>query len=161
NPWPLTLDANGRIPALYLADGAVHVRLTDSAGVVQFDYPSILVIGPSSGGGGGGPAVDPTTIAGTGDIKFRPTSEFVTGWVKLNGQTIGSATSGATGRANADTQALFIYLWQNCPDAHCPVSSGRGANGLADFSANKQLTLIDLRGRGLAGLDDMGNIAAG
>lgn len=162
NPWPLTLDANGRIPMFYLANGSVHVRLTDSAGVVQFDYASMLVIGPSSGGGGGGGAsVDPTTIAATGDIKFRPTTETLTGWVRLNGQTIGSAVSGASGRANADTQNLFVYLWANCPDAHCPVVGGRGASALADFSANKPLTLLDLRGRSFIGLDDMGNTAAG
>src|SRR6516164_1618118 len=71
NPWPLQLDANGRVPMFYLASGSVHVRLTDAGGVVQFDYPSMLVIGPSGGGGGGGAAVDPTTIAMTGDIKYR------------------------------------------------------------------------------------------
>src|SRR5260370_3824263 len=108
NPYPLTLHTNGRIPNFYLANGSVHVRLTDANGVVQFDIPSMLVIGPSSGSGGGG-SVDPTTIASTGDVKFRFTGEFVTGWVKANAQTIGSATSGATQRANSDTQALFIY----------------------------------------------------
>jgi hypothetical protein len=161
NPWPLVLDSNGRVPNFYLANGSVHVRLTDANGVVQFDIPSTLVIGASSGSGGGG-AVDPTTIASTGDVKFRFTSEFVTGWVKANAQTIGSATSGATQRANADTQALFIYEWTNCPDTHCPVLGGRGASGLADFTANKQLTLPDCRGRICGvGLDDMGNAAAG
>jgi hypothetical protein len=161
NPWPLVLDSNGRIPNFYLSNGSVHIRLTDANGVVQFDIPSILVVGASSGGGGGG-SVDPTTIASTGDVKFRFTGEFVTGWVKANAQTIGSATSGATQRANADTQALFIYEWTNCPDAHCPVLGGRGASGLADFNANKQLTLPDCRGRICGvGLDDMGNAAAG
>src|SRR5499427_5139220 len=29
NPWPLVLDANGRIPNFYLANGSIHVRLTD------------------------------------------------------------------------------------------------------------------------------------
>jgi hypothetical protein len=161
NPWPLVLDSNGRVPNFYLANGSVHVRLTDANGVVQFDIPSALVIGASSGGGGGG-SVDPTTIASTGDTKFRFTSEFLTGWVKANAQTIGSATSGATQRANADTQNLFVYLWTNCPDAHCPVLGGRGASGLADFTANKQITLLDCRGRICGvGLDDMGNAAAG
>jgi hypothetical protein len=160
NPWPLQLDANGRVPAFYLLSGSIHVRLTDASGVVQFDYPNMLVIGPS-GGGGGGASVDPTTVMSTGDIKFRATSEFVTGWVKLNGQTIGSTLSGASGRANSDTQAAFVYLWTNCPDAHCPVLSGRGGSALADFTANKQLTLLDWRSRGPVGLDDMGNSAAG
>ena len=160
-PNPMSCDANGRLPMFYLASGSVHVRLTDASGIVQFDYPSMLVVGPAGGGGGGGPAVDPTTVAATGDIKFRPTSETLAGWVKVNGQTIGSATSGATGRANADTQALFVYIWNNCTNAHCPVPGGRGASGLADFSANKQMTLFDWRSRIPVGLDDMGNIAAG
>ena len=160
NPSPLVLDSNGRVPPFYLANGAVHVRLTDSTGVVMFDYPNMLVIG-ASGGGGGGAGVDPTTIASTGDTKFRPTSETLTGWVFLNGLTIGSATSGASGRANADTQNLFVYLWTNCANAHCAVVGGRGATGIADFQANKQLTLLDWRGQLPIGLDDMGNSAAG
>jgi len=160
-PWPLAADSTGRIPMFYLANGQVHVRLTDASGVVIFDYPTMQVVGPSAGGGGGGGAVDPTSVAATGDVKFRPTSETLTGWVKLNAQTIGSAVSGASGRANADTQALFVYLWTNCTNAHCPVSTGRGANALADFNANKTLTLPDWRGRTTVGLDDMGNVAAG
>jgi hypothetical protein len=165
NPWPLILDANGRVPPFYLANGNVHVRLTDAAGVVQFDYPTMLVIGPSSGGGGGGSSVDPTTIASTGDIKFRATGETLTGWVKANGQTIGSATSGATGRANADTQNLFTYLWTNCAQPtsnnHCPVVGGIGASAAADWAANKQITVFDLRDSTPAGLDDMGSTAKG
>jgi hypothetical protein len=120
----------------------------------------MLVIGPSGGGGGSG-SVDPTSVASTGDIKFRPTSELVSGWIKLNGTTIGNATSGATQRANADVQNLFVYLWTNCPNTHCAVSCGRGASGLADFNANKQMTVLDMRGRSFFGLDDMGNSPAG
>ena len=157
---PLVADSTGRLPMFYLANGSVHVRLTDAGGVVIFDYPSMLVIGASGGASSGG-SVDPTTIASTGDVKFRPTSETLAGWVKMNAQTIGSATSGATGRANADTQNLFVYLWNNCSNAHCPVLGGRGLSGLADFNANKQIALPDWRARVPVGLDDMGNIAAG
>lgn len=161
NQWPLPTDAFGRVPMFYLASGSIHVRLTDASGLVIFDYPSMLVIGPS-GGGGGGSTVDPTTIASTGDTKFRPTSESLAGWVKMNGLTIGSAVSGATGRANSDTQALFIYEWTNCPNTHCVVSTGRGASGLADFNANKTLALPDCRARICGvGLDDMGAAASG
>lgn len=156
----ITLDQDGRVPMFYLANGSVHVRLTDAAGVVKFDYPSMLVVGPSGGGGGGG-SVDPTTVFSTGDIKFRQTNEVLSGWVRMNGQTIGSATSGASGRANADTQALFIYLWNNCDNNHCGVTGGRGASGLADFSANKQIITPDWRGRGPVGLGDMGNANSG
>ena len=162
NPTPLQADQNGRFPAFYLADGQVHVRLTDSTGVVVFDYPDLQVLGPSSGGGGGGGgSVDPTSIAATGDMKFRPTAETLTGWVKANGQTIGSASSGATQRANADTQNLFVYLWSNFSNDKCAVSGGRGASALADFQANKTIQLLDWRSRSPCGLDDMGASAAG
>lgn len=164
NPFPLTLDANGRVPAFYLANGSVHVRLTDINGVVQFDYPSMLVIGPSGGSSGGG-SVDPTTVLSTGDIKFRATAETLVGWVRLNGLTVGGTLSGATERANADTQNLFTYLWTNCAqptsNAHCPVIGGIGASAAVDFAAGKQITLMDWRGRHAVGLDTMGNTAAG
>jgi len=155
-PWPVVCDANGRLPMFYLADGSIHARLTDANGLVQFDYPNMLVIGPSGGGGGGGGTVDATTIATSGDVKFRPTSETLVGWVKLNGTTVGSAASGATQRAAADTQSLYVYLWNNCSDTNCPVATGRGVSGLADFNANKAITLLDWRGRAPLGLDDMG-----
>jgi len=160
-PWPVVADQNGRFPMFYLASGSVSVRATDATGgSLLFSYPNMLVIGPSGGGGGGGATIDPTTISTTGDVKFRMTGEVLTGWVKLNAQTIGSSSSGANGRANADTQALFIYLWTNCPNTRCPVSTGRGATGLADFSANKQLQLPDMRDRSPAGRDCMDGACA-
>lgn len=164
NPWPLVLDSNGRVPVFYLASGSIHARLTDAAGVVQFDV-NTLVIGPSGGGGGGGPSVDPTSIASTGDVKFRASGDTLSGWVKANGLTIGSATSGATGRANADTQSLYVYLWTICANAtanrHCPVLGGIGASAAADFAANKQITVFDMRASIPVGLDDMGASPAG
>jgi hypothetical protein len=157
NPWPLAGDNSGRVPMFYLADGSVHVRLTDSGGVVQFDYPSMLVIGPSTGGGGGGGSVDPTTIFQTGDTIWLDVSGTRTGWVRDNGRTIGNAVSGASERANADCQALFVFLWGTYADAVCPVVGGRGANGLADFTAGKQITLPDKRGYSPVGDTAMGN----
>lgn len=162
NTNPLVADAFGRIPNFYLADGQIHVRLTDASGNVIFDIPNMQVIGPSSGGGGGGSTVDPTSILSTGDIKFQFSSETLTGWVKMNAQTIGNATSGASQRANADTQNLFTFLWNtDTSGTHFPVIGGKGATPAADFSASKQITLPDWRGRGPMGLDDMGAAAAG
>lgn len=160
-PWPLQCDQNGRVPAFYLSGSSIHVRLTDSGGNAQFDYPNALLIGASGGGGGSSTNIDPTTIAATGDVKFRLTSETLTGWVVLNGQTIGSALSGASSRANNDTQNLFVYLWTNCTNAHCPVSTGRGATAIADFNANKTIQLFDMRDRLPVGRDCMGNSCAG
>ena len=162
-PWPVVADGNGRLPMFYLPAGSVHARLTDASGNVQFDYPAVLVIGgtTSGGGGGGGPSVDPTSIASTGDIKFRLTSETLAGWVILNGETIGSATSGGTSLASSSAQNLYVYLWTNCPNTHCPVSTGRGASALADFAANKTLQLMDMRDSLLVGRDCMGSSCLG
>lgn len=158
-PNPYTLDADARIPFHYLADGQIKIRIVDGNGVTRFEQDNILVIGPSSGGGGGG-GVDPTTIAQTGDVLWLPIQGTRTGWTRANGRTIGSAASGATERANADTSALFSYLWNNFSNTICPVSTGRGANAAADFAANKTITLLDWRGYVPGGLDDMGNSAA-
>lgn len=160
---PLVADASGRIPLFFVADGSYAVRLTDQFGVQSnggFYYPQIPSIGASTSGGGGTP-VDPTTVAATGDVKFRLENTTISGWVRINGRTIGNATSGANERANADCQALYIYIWSTYADAICPVVGGRGASALADFNASKQITLLDARGRDIRGLDDMGNAALG
>ena len=157
-PNPIILDAAGRVPAFYLADGNIKIRLTDSNGIVQVTADNLLVIGPSSGSGST-PSVDATTILATGDIKTRYGTGALTGFVRLNGRTIGSATSGASERANADCDPLFEYLWN--ADANLVVSTGRGASSAADWAANKTIVLPDGRGRVLASLDDMGNAAAG
>ena len=165
-PNPMQCDITGRVPMFWLANGLIHARLTTAAGLVVVDT-TMQVLGPSSGGGGGGGGgtVDPTTVMATGDVKYRFTNEILTGWVILNGQTVGSASSGATQRANADTQNLFVYLWTNCAtpssNNHCTVSGGLGANALADFSANKQITLPDMRDSDLVGRDCMGNTCLG
>src|SRR5262245_12995611 len=105
HPNPMTLDASGRIAAFYLADGFIKIRLTDKSGVDIIVADGLLVIGPSSGAGGG-VSVDATTVLATGDVKAKYGTGSITGFVRLNGRTIGSATSGGTERANADAQAL-------------------------------------------------------
>jgi len=159
-PNPVSCDASGRVPLHYLASGSTHVRLTDAAGVVQIDA-TLATLGTGGGGGGGGGVADPSSVAATGDIKFRLSAESLTGWVRLNGQTIGAVGSGATERAATDTQALFVYLWTNCINSHCAVTGGRGATALGDFNANKQIALPDMRGRMMAGRDCMGATCAG
>ena len=157
-PNPLSCDGNGWLPQFFVADGSIKLRLTDSNGNQQLVADNILVIGPS-GGSGSGSSVDPTTILATGDFKMAYGTGTLAGFVRCNGRTIGSATSGATERANSDTQALFEFLWN--ADHNLAVAGGRGASASADWSANKTITLPDCRGRALAGLDDMGNTAAG
>jgi len=155
-PNPQTCDAAGRLPQMFLADGTIKVRLTDKNGVTVLSVDNIQVVGASSGSGGGG-TVDPTTILATGDMKITYGTGTISGFVRANGRTIGSATSGASERANADCEALFEYLWGE--DPNLTVSTGRGASASADWAANKTIALPDLRGRAIAGLADMGNTA--
>jgi hypothetical protein len=95
---------------------------------------------------------------GAGMVYFG--SSAPSGWVLGSGRTIGSSTSGATERANADTQPLFEHLWSQFADTQLPVSGGRGASAAADFAANKTIQLPDVRSRTVFGLDDMGGTAA-
>ena len=83
-PNPITLDASGRVPMFYLADGNIKIRLTDSNGVTVIAADQLLVVGPSSGGGGGS-SVDPTAIMQTGDFKARYGTGTLTGFVRANG----------------------------------------------------------------------------
>ena len=163
--FPIVADGDGRLPPLWVADGSYRARLTTSAGIVIFDVEAITSIGASvtSGGGssGGGASVDPTTVFGTGDFIWVPVSGTRTGWVRANARTIGSGASSGVERANADTQALFEYLWATYSNTICPVGSGRGASAAADFNANKSIATPDMRGCAGAGLDDMGNSTAG
>ena len=90
---------------------------------------------------------------------FRGTSP-PTGWIKENGGTIGSAASGATNRANADTSDLFSHLWSSFSNTILPIqdsagaASARGASAAADFAANKRMPLFDPRSRFIRAADD-------
>lgn len=162
HPNPVTTDGAGFFPAVFLDEEAsfYRVRLTTKSGSLIFDQDGIPIIGPSGGGGGGAVTpVDPDAVLKTGDIKSRYGTGVLSGFVRLNGRSIGSATSGATERANADVQALFEYLW--AADTTLAVGGGRGASANADWAANKPLTLPNARGRALIGLDNMGNSAEG
>lgn len=86
----------------------------------------------------------------TGDVKLTLKTSADTGWVLMNDGSIGSASSGATTRANVDTEPLYTLLWTNISNTWAPVSSGRGASAAEDFAANKTLTLPRTLGRALA-----------
>jgi hypothetical protein len=154
-PNPITLDGFGRVPPFYLADGQIKIRLSDKFGVLQLAADNLLVIGPSSGSGSP-PSVDPTTLMQTGQVVPFYATGPILGFVRANGRTVGNASSGASERANADTQNLFTFLYQQ--DTSLVVApGGRGASATADYAANKTIVLPDFRSRALAGLGDMGN----
>ena len=104
--------------------------------------------------------IAPGAVRQVGEMTDYLGTTAPTGWIFADGRTIGSATSDATNRANADTEALFTLLWDSYADSILAVSSGRGANAAADFAANKTIVVPDLRGRVTAGKDNMGGAAA-
>lgn len=89
----------------------------------------------------------------TGDFKTAMRVSIPAGWVAANGGTIGSGSSGATNRADADTEDLFTLWWTEFTDGELPVftsgggASTRGASAAADFAADKRMTVPDFRER--------------
>jgi microcystin-dependent protein len=157
HPNPILTTASGRIPSFWTGGNDYRARIIDPGGNVIDDIDGIQGdTAVAAVGGGGGTGTSPII---TGDVIWAYTTGFRSGWVRLNGRTIGSAVSGATERANADCYALFILLWNS--NTGLTVSGGRGATADADWTANKTIALPDGRASALFGLDDMGSTAAG
>jgi len=81
-----------------------------------------------------------------GEVKMILGATVPAGWLGLNGDTIGSAASGAT-KAHANYEDLYKYLWNELADAEFPINGGRGASAAADWTANKYGTMPDARSR--------------
>ncbi len=108
------------------------------------------------------PTSDTTQQVITGTLRGYIGTVEPSGYVFASGRSVGNPSSSATGRANSDTQALFVLLWNSdLTNTYFVVAAGRGSSALADFSANKTITLPDLRGRAPIGLDNMGGTDAG
>jgi len=89
----------------------------------------------------------PSTGAATlfiGKASYTPT-----GWIMMDDGTIGDATSGATTRANADTQNLYEMIWNSVINTWAPVSGGRGLTATDDFNNHKPMALTKQLGRAL------------
>lgn len=103
----------------------------------------------------------------TGSLQWRPTAESVAGWILANGTTIGGPASNASQLASALAENLFMWHWNNFSNAQSPVytsagvAAARGTNAAADYAANMQIRVLDLRGTILVGADAMGGAAAG
>lgn len=145
------------------ADTVLRAVITDADGAVT-TASLVLQITKSSTSAEGVP-VTLSDIYPPGFPLFVFSSAALPGgssvWVRANGMTIGDASSTATERANADVSDLFAYCWNTFSDALCPVSGGRGVSAGLDFAAHKRLTLPNARGVTFAGIDTMGNSAAG
>lgn len=154
---PILADARGMFPVIYLspAPGSYRQKLTDANGVLIFDDDDIDVPQSADYEPPNPGVTDPTLLVTTGmRIGYYGTAA-PTGWVRCNGRSLGSASSGASERANADCQALFLHLWT--ADPTLAVSGGRGASAAGDWAANKTIALPDYRDRIAIGLGAMGN----
>ena len=85
-----------------------------------------------------------------GDVKTSMLSSPPLGWLAMNDTSIGNTGSGAT-TTGAWLFQLYKTLWDGVSNTFAPVSTGRGASAVADFLANKTLTLPLSLGRALAG----------
>lgn len=135
----VTFAANASFTTPVIASGTATGDPTTSLGLSTKSYTDN--VGATSAG----------SAFTTGDVKFTLKTVADTSWVLMNDTSIGNASSGASGRANADTSALFTLLWTNIIDQWAPVSSGRGASAAADFAANKTIALPKTLGRAMAG----------
>ena len=158
-PWtsPVSAGSNGVIPPVYLPYADYRVRITTFTGSVIVDADNIANPTPASGGGGG--STPANQIFNTGYIIATMGTGALDGFVRMNGRTIGSASSGGTERANADAQNLFLYLCSNLDDSIAAMGGGRGASCAADWAANKAIAVPSMQGRVQAGVDDMGSSA--
>lgn len=166
DPQFITTSDNGGTPYSYKA--GVRVRFTGGwAGAGELVYYSLVNANNTS----------PTDATKWGLVQYA--APYFTGfmmpwlfstlpvgsWIWLNGRTVGSVASNATGRANADTEALFLRLWADFPvtlqlfdSSGAPVS--RGISAAADWAANRAIALPDMRGRSFFGADNMGGASA-
>lgn len=157
-PFPVIASNLGIFKPIYVPFVSFRVRILDSNNVVIVDEDNISNPPPPAGGG---IVVTADELFQTGDPLWRLRSGLMQGWVRMNGNTIGSASSGATELASATAQDLFTFIWTNFADTLAPVVGGRGTSASADWVLNKQITIPSMQGCVGAGVDDMGGTAAG
>lgn len=157
HPRPVLTNALGMVPPVYVGVGLYKVRVLTPKGELLIEYdgiqgevPAPIIPEP--------PDLTGTTIP-TAFMIPGYTDAVVQGWVRANGRSIGDTGSGASEMANSAAMALFLHLWN--ADESLEVAGGRGVSAEADWSARKRINLPDLRGRTIAGRDNMGNGASG
>lgn len=155
---PVVANASGMFGAVFLTSGTFRLRLTDAYDVTIWDVDGISV--PNTDAPDAPEGDTPVELlARTGDYKFRHGTGAHSGWVRCAGRTIGNAASGASERANADCEDLFLHLWTE--DSTLSVSGGRGVNAASDWAASKTIALPDIRSRAIIGMAGMGNTPTG
>lgn len=95
----------------------------------------------------------------TGDIKFTHKAFPDDGWIFWVDGTIGNTFSGASIRANPDTQNLFSLYFSQYADSTCPLMSSAGTvitrasqgTAAAAFAAQCRMSLPKISGRVVGG----------
>lgn len=163
----VTITYDGAVPTVGGDEDTWGDELNASFGEIKVDLDALAVQGNANETAIGAVEDDITALealiaqaAHTGDIKFGVYATAPSGWIKANGGTIGNAASGATTRANADTELLFSLLWASVDVTVLPIydSAGvlttKGVSNTADFAANKRLAIPDMRANFVRGFDD-------
>lgn len=171
--WAVGSGANVESQATYLADPALPIGETHGtansarsnkvwrqASYACYSLGQIIVdvlgINAADDGNGAGFLANLKTallnlIFSTGDVKPTYKTAADTGWIMGDDGSIGSATSGATTRANADCLPLYTVFWGFSP-TFTPMVDGlaRGGSASVDFNNNRAIFIPKLLGRALA-----------
>ncbi|MEN3208651.1 hypothetical protein PUR23_01215 [Methylorubrum populi] len=158
---PVTCDASGRFPRVFLSPGLYRERVFSVTAGDLWNDDGLGLPAPEEEPVDPTPQIPANAYAITGDTMWRMDGLIRSGWVRMNGGTIGNAASGASERGDADTAGLFSYLFTTFADDLAPVIGGRGASASADFAAGKRITVPSMRGLLQGGLDSMGVGSAG
>ncbi len=89
-----------------------------------------------------------------GEIKefggLKTSIDIEQGFLPAYGESLCASSTGAT-YADDRYQDLYIFCWNTYGDSVCPVTGGRGASALADWTAKKFIALPNLQRCTLAG----------
>lgn len=151
---PCRILGNGLFPRLYAAVGNYSIRVFDRDGVVLYQLDDYPCFDPNTQAQGSSSSAQ--NAFNTGDIKIRLDEGSIEGFVRLNGMTLGNASSGATERANSDCKDLYYLLWERVSTVS--VVGGRGTSSASDWANNKPIMLPDFRGCAIGGIEGMGNM---
>ena len=137
----LVADGNGRWPAVFIpySDNGFDVKVTTSGGTQLYYYQSVPNSDPVEAGSA---SVAASELWATGHVMWRPVGGTLDGFVRLNGRTIGSSASGATERANSDTEDLFTHLWNGL--ANDQAAQGAVVTGLPSGVGNYCARISDV-----------------
>jgi len=160
---PVATGGKGRCPPVYVGAEPYRVRVYDVHGALVEEIPLLEGAMQATDPGGG------SVLTPAEKLQLLQTGDMVTmfssgapraGFVRANGMLLAHPSFGGVGynieRQSADVEFLFKWLWGQSIDAILPVLPSRGSNATDDWAAGKAITLPDMRGRYMAGIDSVG-----